>query len=388
VATAALLASAVFLVISVGVFRLDATSDASKPDSGTGGFALLGQSTLPIIQDLNSQQARDTFALNPQTMEHAHFVQFRVRDGDEASCLNLDRPQRPRILGANPQALKGRFTFSARNQSWMDLMRSPITNTPTSSISGGSNSALRIPHSAIPPVPATVDANSLEWALHKKVGDTIDYADERGRTFKFLIVGAVANSILQGSLIIDEAEFVKLFPNETGYRMFLIDAPAGQAAEISQELTRALQDVGFELTPAAQRLNAFNAVQNTYLGTFQILGGLGLLLGSAGLAIVVLRNMLERRGELGLLTAVGFTRATLARMTLIEHASLLAAGLGIGVLAALIAVLPAITAPGRSLPFLSLSLTLVAVMANGLFWTWLSTRVALRGNLLRSLRNE
>jgi len=40
-------------------------------------------------------------------------------------------------------------------------------------------------------------------------------------------------------------------------------------------------------------------VQNTYLGTFQILGGLGLLLGSAGLGIVVLRNVLERRGELG-----------------------------------------------------------------------------------------
>ena len=36
---------------------------------------------------------------------------------------------------------------------------------------------------------------------------------------------------------------------------------------------------GLELTPAAQRLAQFNAVQNTYLGTFQVLGGLGLLLG-------------------------------------------------------------------------------------------------------------
>ena len=58
--------------------------------------------------------------------------------------------------------------------------------------------------------------------------------------------------------------------------------------------------------PTVARRNAFNAVQNTYLGTFQILGGLGLLLGSAGLGIIVLRNVLERRGELGLLLAVGF----------------------------------------------------------------------------------
>ena len=82
-----------------------------------------------------------------------------------------------------------------------------------------------------------------------------------------------------------------------------------------------------ELTPAAQRLNEFNAVQNTYLGTFQILGGLGLLLGSAGLGVVVLRNVLERRGELGLLVAVGFRRRLLHRLVLSEHGALLGAGL-------------------------------------------------------------
>src|SRR5207247_2411211 len=125
-----------------------------------------------------------------------------------------------------------------------------------------------------------------------------------------------------------------------------------------------------------------------YLGTFEVLGGLGLLLGSAGLAIVVVRNMLERRGELGLLTAVGFARATLRKMVLIEHVSLLLAGLGIGMASAFVAVLPALLTPGRSLPYLSLGITLGAVLLNGLLWTWLSTSIALRGNLLRTLRNE
>ena len=33
-------------------------------------------------------------------------------------------------------------------------------------------------------VPAIGDANSIQWALGKQIGDTIDYTDEQGRTFK------------------------------------------------------------------------------------------------------------------------------------------------------------------------------------------------------------
>jgi ABC-type antimicrobial peptide transport system permease subunit len=135
-------------------------------------------------------------------------------------------------------------------------------------------------------------------------------------------------------------------------------------------------------------LNAFNAVQNTYLGTVQVLGGLGLLLGSAGLGVVVLRNVLERRGELGLLVAVGFRRRALQRLVLSEHGALLAMGLGLGIAAAAVAVLPAVLSPGTQLPYGSLALTLTAVLLNGLLWTWLATRYALRGNLLAALRNE
>ena len=149
-----------------------------------------------------------------------------------------------------------------------------------------------------------------------------------------------------------------------------------------------MQDAGLELTPSAQRLNEFNAVQNTYLATFQVLGGLGLLLGSAGLGVVVLRNVLERRGELGMLVAVGFRRKLLHSLMLAEHAALLGLGLGIGIAAAAVAVLPAIVFPGSHLPCGSLALTLAAVLFNGLVWTWLATAYALRGNLLAALRNE
>jgi hypothetical protein len=40
------------------------------------------------------------------------------------------------------------------------------------------------------------------------------------------------------------------------------------------------------------------------------------------------------------------------------------------------------------LPYVSLGITLAAVVANGLLWTWVATKLALRGNLLQVLRNE
>ena len=237
-------------------------------------------------------------------------------------------------------------------------------------------------------VPAIGDEASIVWAMGKKVGDTLDYIDERGRTFKIRLVGAVANSILQGNLVIAEDEFIARFPSESGYRMFLIDAPSKNVNEISEVLSRALRDAGLELTPTTQRLAAFNAVQNTYLSTFQFLGGLGLLLGSVGLGVVVMRNVLERRSELALLLAVGFRRRALKWLVLSEHGALLVIGLAVGIVAAGVAVLPALISPGPGVPYVSLALTLAAVLISGAVWTWFATMVALRGRLLDALRNE
>ena len=65
----------------------------------------------------------------------------------------------------------------------------------------------------------------------------------------------------------------------------------GEAAEGQAEAVR----------PFAFAMAAYLAVENTYLATFQALGGLGLLLGALGLAVVLLRSVWERRGELALL---------------------------------------------------------------------------------------
>ncbi len=373
VAIVALLASGAFIIAAIQANKLDATTETGR-SSGTGGFAFIGQSALPIVQDLNTPAGREFFSLEDSALKNVSVVACRVHDGDDASCLNLNRAQSPQLLGVDAAELqkRGAFTFS-------QLADSSLKKSPWDSLAQSG---------ATDEVPAIGDDATITWALHKKLGDTVNYADEHGHAFKVRLVGALANSILQGSLIISESNFVRHFPGEAGYRMFLVDAPAPDAAAVSSALTRGLRDRGLELTPAAERLNAFNAVQNTYLDTFEVLGGLGLLLGSLGLGVVVMRNVLERRQQLALLRAVGYSPGALRKLVVVEHAALQILGLAVGVAAALVALLPVLLSPSSRLSYFSLAAMLGLVLLSGLFWTWAAARLALRGELLPALRNE
>ena len=349
------LASGVFLLVAVNAFHEDARPDAP----GTGGFVLYAQAALPVYDDLNSAAGRELFGLSNDILNGVRIVPLRVRDGDEASCLNLNRAQQPRLFGVAPQEFERRRAF------------------------GGDWSLLDRP-AADGAIPVIGDEQTVTWALDKQLGDTLPAADEHGRPFNCRIVAVLPGSILEGGLVMAEKNFVEGFPSTAGFRIFLVDAPRDRAEAVAEELSRGLQNRGLEVEPAWRRLAEFQAVENTYLGIFQALGGLGLLLGSAGLGIVVLRNVLERRGELALLQAVGFERAALRHLVLAEHWLLIVLGLFIGIGAALVAVLPqgAALLPGQLLP------TLAALAAGGFAWCSLATRAALRGPLLPALRNE
>jgi putative ABC transport system permease protein len=371
-ATVALLGCATFLLAAVAAYRLDATRDATQRGSGTGGFAFWAETALPVLRDLNTREGLEEFGLDARSLPGVNVVPLRVRNGEEASCLNLNRPGKPRLLGVNPTALASRGAFTFKR------LADGLTVT-------NGWDALRGPADAVE-IPAIGDDASIQWALKSKVGGTLDFTDDQGRPFRLRLVGAVANSVLQGNLLIDATAFTHRFPNEAGYRAFLVDAPPATARESAATLTKALQDVGFETVPMADRLARFHAVQNTYLNTFQVLGGLGLLLGSLGLGVVVLRNVYERRAELAVLAAVGFEPGLIRRLVLIEHALLVLLGLGLGTGAAGLALFP--TFNGPELPWRGLLLTLLAVAFNGLLCAALATRQACRGSTLAALRGE
>lgn len=352
------IACATFLIVSVDAFR-----QAGDP-AGTGGYPLMAESDLPLIHDPNTDAGRE--ALNIPPLEGVQFIPFRLRPGDDTSCLNLYQPHKPRILGAPETFLRAaHFTF----QDAVERVANPwllLESRPA----GGA-------------VPAIADANSMTYVLHLKLGEDFVLNGTR-----FRIVAALRDSLFQSELLISEKNFLRLFPDIAGYRFFLLHVPPQNAQQVTGALEDALSDYGFDIRSTEARLAGFHKVENTYLATFRSLGALGLVLGTVGLAAILLRNVLERRRELALLRAVGYRPLHLAAMVLAENLLLLVLGLAAGTVCALLAILPAVAVQGGRFPAGSLSLLLGAVLATGVAASLAATRAALRSPVLAALRSE
>jgi hypothetical protein len=89
-----------------------------------------------------------------------------------------------------------------------------------------------------------------------------------------------------------------------------------------------------------------------------------------------------------MMQAVGINKIALKRMVLYEHGALCLCGLVCGIIAALVAVGPALSSPAANVPYFSLVLIILAIGISGLVWIWMATAFALSGQLLEALRNE
>ena len=371
---ASLIGCACFVIVAVGANRrTDLTQNiAQDKASGTGGFALIADVDVPIYQDFNSKEGQFELGFSQadtELLNQARFIPLRVLPGEDASCLNLYKPESPRVLGV-PEALRqrGGFTFQ---------QTSTEVENPWTLLSEDLGADV---------IPAIGDYNSAMWILHKQLGDDIVLQNEIGETVKLRLVGLLKTSIFQSELLISEDNFLRHFPDQSGYGAFLVETQ--RPVQLTALLESRLKDIGLDAVSTAQKLAHFQEVENTYLSTFQTLGGLGLLLGTLGLGIVLLRNVIERRGELAVLRAFGFRRAVLSRMLLAENGFLMFVGLAIGSVSALIAVAPHVMSYGALIPWGSLALTLVIIYGAGLIASAIAVFYALRAPLLPALKQE
>ena len=362
----------------MGAFRIDPDTDTTDRHSPTGGFALLAETPITLPYDLNTPQGRDALGMSETsaaTMHGVTVVPFRLRPGDQTSCRGLYRPTKPRIIAAPDRFIeRGGFVFAATLDPTDRERQNPWTLLERTFDDGA--------------VPVIGAANPVKWQLHSGLGEDLVVTEERGRQQRLRFVALLAGGVLQDELIVAESRFVQLFPSIAGHGFLLLEVPPTSAAEVAQTLEGELSTFALDVTLTRRRLADYSAVQNTYLRTFQTLGGLGLVLGTVGLTVVLLRNVVERRGELALMRALGFSHAAIGWMVLAENTLLAVVGLAAGAIPALVAIAPHLLAGPTRVPWVSLVVTLLAVVVVGIGAGALALVPTLRAPILPALRTE
>ncbi len=336
-----------FVIVITAANQKDLLLNHSDKSSGTGGFLFMAETGVPVLRDLNHEKVQAELGIPANTF----FVQFLSAYDDDASCLNLNRAANPRILAVKPELLLNRFSFVGKykdfdnEKPWLSL------NKEYESV-----------------IPAIADQTVLQWGLGKSIGDTLYYTNSFGEEIKLLLIGGLENSVLQGNIIISEKYFNKHFPARGGSNVFLIDSKLEPEENLKNELHFIFRDHGIEIVNTVEKLSEFNSIENTYLRIFFILGAFGMLIGTIGLAVVLAKNLIERRKEIALLSSLGYGNSKIIRILAGEYILLFITGIFAGKISGIVATFPSFIAGSQTVSGVFLPVVTGILILNGLFW--------------------
>jgi putative ABC transport system permease protein len=158
----------------------------------------------------------------------------------------------------------------------------------------------------------------------------------------------------------------------------LIDA-RGDAAEFAHQLNRAGVDNGMDAVVVADIANEQFQFVSSITNLYRADLGIGLIVGVAGIGVVLVRSVRDRRQQIGTLRAMGIDSAQVGWSFLLEGGFVAAQGVGVGAVlgSAMVMALakspqirdvlgfnPAIPAPSASLFLLALGLLVASLLAS------------------------
>ncbi|MDX2442607.1 MAG: ABC transporter permease [Bacteroidales bacterium] len=366
------LAAGLFIVIITGANRKSFNADTSTRESGTGGYLLWGETSTPLLYDLNSQKGRDEYDISANKSDLS-FVQIKRNDGNDASCLNLNSIASPPLLGLDPSYFSGNGAFSFASE-----LKDLELDNPWDALN------LRPGEQTIYGI---VDQTVLQWSLYKKVGDTLVFATENGETLNVIVSAGLKSSVFQGNILIGQDNFNYFYPSVSGSNIFLLDGNIDSIDVYKELLEDKLSRFGSEISFTYNRLAAFNEVTNTYLTVFMTLGGLGMIMGVLGMGFVVLRNFDYRRKEYAMQLVSGFSPRSIRNSVFWENLIIFLAGVLVGCIPAPVATFPSLMSDAQ-VP-IGLMLAIIAiVLIVGFFTIRVLVNRLINSTLITSLRKN
>jgi len=161
-------------------------------------------------------------------------------------------------------------------------------------------------------------------------GDTIVLTTPDGTKYEKLVVGILDETFLNG-VFLNEKEAAGTF-NVTSTNILLIDLDEDvDSVQWSKDIQGAYTRYGLMVIPMDQIMEQIQSGMNQIFNLFIAFLGLGLVIGIAGLGIVTIRAIHERRREIGMIRAIGFKQRMVSSAFLTEALFITIIGIGIGI---------------------------------------------------------
>jgi len=163
------------------------------------------------------------------------------------------------------------------------------------------------------------------------IGETIELKDKDNNTVKKKIIGIIDTTFIQG--IISYEDYVKEEFGFTSSTYFLFSVNKGENVDYTaKEIERTFLKNGMQAFAIRTLVLESIKAMNQFFNLFNAFMGLGLIIGIAGLGIITIRSVHERRQEIGMMRAIGFKRRMVLSSFLIETSFISLLGIIIGTL--------------------------------------------------------
>lgn len=297
--TVAMFSLIIFIVMLFAIFFATFAPDL---DREAGGYDLYATSSVPV-QDIRNLtvggDGAEGTVVNHTTLDacvewadglvlHMHSGYYRV-DGEEIPVYG---PPFHQLMGIGEgfashttYALKTRASeYGTDRDAWLAVARDPAL--------------------------AIIDASSASGPVAIEVGDLVELPVQAGfngtRTFR--VVG-VADEALFTGLFVQRAAVITGNPSIRGDNLFLMTVVPGEdAGSVAHALEAEMCAIGLNVRTVGSVVEEYQAGMETIFQMFELFMALGLLVGVASLGVLSVRAVIERRQEIGVMRAIGYTR--------------------------------------------------------------------------------
>jgi len=218
-----------------------------------------------------------------------------------------------------------------------------------------------------------------------------------GNTGRVRVIGVIglASSAAFTGVFLPERTFTSLFGQADSSRYYVGLKEPGTAVEVAKRIESTLATTGAQASSIKKNVDDDQALFRNFFRLMQAFMGLGLFVGIAAVGVIAFRSVVERRQQIGMLRAIGYTRGTVALSFLLESTFVAALGIASGIVLAVWLSYFLVTSDefptsdsSYAVPWFQIALISTFAFVASLVMTIIPSRLAARVPIAEALRYE